>query len=120
MAAEDVSKFYTKAIKDKALLDQIQTVSTHLANEVTMKSDKEISDGDIEKIYRALKPIAKQVGSDFTVEDLKSYIKTPESLHDTELSDKEMDLVAGGGVSYCVVIGEYTGNGPVICFFGGA
>ncbi|WP_027397934.1 Nif11-like leader peptide family natural product precursor [Anaerovibrio lipolyticus] len=92
MAKENVGKFYDKLAQDAALAEKLNALDKKFAD------TNEGSADDIafrEKAVAAIViPLAKEVGLPFTLEELKEYEQ--EQLKEMNLSEDELDQVAGG------------------------
>ncbi|WP_027397922.1 Nif11 family protein [Anaerovibrio lipolyticus] len=95
MAKENVGKFYEKLAQDAALAEKLNALDKKFAD------TNEGSADDIafrEKAVEAIViPLAEEVGLPFTLEELKKYEQ--EQLKEMNLSEDELDQVAGGGVA---------------------
>jgi len=92
MAKENVGKLYDKLAQDAALAEKLNALDKKFAD------TNEGSADDIafrEKAVAAIViPLAKEVGLPFTLEELKEYEQ--EQLKEMNLSEDELDQVAGG------------------------
>ena len=95
MAKENVGKFYEKLAQDAALAEKLNALDKKFAD------TNEGSADDIafrEKAVAAIViPLAEEVGLPFTLEELKKYEQ--EQLKEMNLSEDELDQVAGGGAA---------------------
>ena len=93
MAKENVAKFYEKMAEDAALAEKLNALDKDFAEKNGTSAD------DVamrEKAVAAVViPLAQEVGLPFTLEELKEY--APEQLKEMNLSEDELDQVAGGG-----------------------
>jgi len=94
MAKENVGKFYDKLAQDAALAEKLNALDKKFAD------TNEGSADDIafrEKAVEAIViPLAEEVGLPFTLEELKKYEQ--EQLKEMNLSEDELDQVAGGAI----------------------
>ena len=92
MAKENVGKFYDKLAQDAALAEKLNALDKDFAEKNEGSAD------DIafrEKAVAAIViPLAEEVGLPFTLEELKEYEQ--EQLKEMNLSEDELDQVAGG------------------------
>ena len=92
MAKENVGKFYDKLAQDAALAEKLNALDKKFAD------TNEGSADDIamrEKAAEAIIiPMAQEVGLPFTLDELKEYEQ--EQLKEMNLSEDELDQVAGG------------------------
>ena len=120
MAKENVGKFYDKLAQDAALAEKLNALDKKFAD------TNEGSADDIafrEKAVAAIViPLAEEVGLPFTLEELKEYEQ--EQLKEMNLSEDELDQVAGGRakiagggngekskpVAYCAFLGVGIGK----------
>ena len=102
MAAENVKAFFEALSKDEALQQALRE------KEVAYTGMKEDREAVVEAV---LLPVAKEAGYEFTLEELKALEKSmrPEG----ELSENELEDVAGGG-GFCLIIGGGTQGGTPI------
>ncbi|MDR1705565.1 MAG: Nif11-like leader peptide family RiPP precursor [Clostridiales bacterium] len=83
-----IADFYSKVVSDTALFEDYKKIVA----EQKIPSDtkfEDLSDGNIE----ALLPLAKKAGFTFTVEEIRAGLPKKQ---EGELSDDELDAVAGG------------------------
>ena len=130
MAKENVGKFYEKLAQDAALAEKLNALDKDFAEKnVTSSNDAAMREKAAEAIVL---PLAEEVGLPFTLEELKEYEQ--EQLKEMNLSDDELDQVAGGsggkrsksleprgGLNACAFVGVGFGqtrkNGKyAICF----
>ncbi|WP_027407233.1 Nif11 family protein [Anaerovibrio sp. RM50] len=92
MAKENVGKFYEKLAQDAALAEKLNALDKDFAE----KNEGSADDAAMrEKAVEAIVlPLAKEVGLPFTLEELKEYEQ--EQLKEMNLSEDELDQVAGG------------------------
>jgi hypothetical protein len=92
MAKENVGKFYDKLAQDAALAEKLNALDKDFAE----KNEGSADDAAMrEKAVDAIIiPLAKEVGLPFTLEELKEYEQ--EQLKEMNLSEDELDQVAGG------------------------
>jgi hypothetical protein len=95
VAKENVAKFYEKLAQDEVLVEKLNALDKDFAE----KNEAPADDTDIafrEKAAAAIVlPLAKEVGLPFTIEELKEYEQ--DQLKKMNLSEDELDQVAGGG-----------------------
>ena len=92
MAKENVGKFYDKLAQDAALAEKLNALDKDFAEKNGASSDDAAMR---EKAVEAIIiPLAKEVGLPFTLEELKKYEQ--EQLKEMNLSEDELDQVAGG------------------------
>ena len=101
MSAENVKKFYEAVSRDEALKQKFIELSQKYQGQ-SMDEAKGMSILEQEAL-----PIAKQLGYEFTIDDLKSYGEEMKQANmNCELSDEEMQAVAGGiQAAICVLFG---------------
>ena len=99
MSVENVGKFYEAVSQDKAMQQKFIDLSRKY------KSDT-VDEARVDSIVEQdVVPLAKQMGYEFTLDDLRAYGEQARQLHQgAELSEEEMKAVAGG-VFVCVFIG---------------
>jgi hypothetical protein len=130
MAKENVGKFYDKLAQDAALAAKLNEMDKDFAEKNGASSDDAAMR---EKAVAAVViPLAQEVGLPFTLEELKEYEQ--EQLKEMNLSEDELDQVAGGsktkvyrkgtssGLNACAYLGVGLGqtrkNGKyAVCFF---
>ena len=92
MAKENVGKFYDKLAQDAALAEKLNALDKDFAEKNGASSDDAAMR---EKAAEAIIiPLAQEVGLPFTLEELKEYEQ--EQLKEMNLSEDELDQVAGG------------------------
>ena len=92
MAKENVGKFYDKLAQDAALAEKLNALDKDFAEKNgTAADDAAMREKAVEAI---IIPLAKEVGLPFTLEELKKYEQ--EQLKEMNLSEDELDQVAGG------------------------
>jgi hypothetical protein len=92
MAKENVGKFYYKLAQDAALAEKLNALDKKFADTNEGSADDAAMR---EKAAEAIVlPLAKEVGLPFTLEELKEYEQ--EQLKEMNLSEDELDQVAGG------------------------
>ena len=92
MAKENVGKFYDKLAQDAALAEKLNALDKDFAEKNgTSADDAAMREKAVEAI---IIPLAKEVGLPFTLEELKEYEQ--EQLKEMNLSEDELDQVAGG------------------------
>ncbi len=113
MAKANVGKFYEKLAQDAALAEKLNALDKDFAEKNEGSAD------DIafrEKAVAAIViPLAKEVGLPFTLEELKEYEQ--EQLKEMNLSDDELDQVAGGRKKK-IMKGERSDGGAYCAFLG--
>ena len=94
MAKANVGKFYDKLAQDAALAEKLNA----LDKDFVEKNEAPADGADLafrEKAVAAIViPLAEEVGLPFTLEELKEYEQ--EQLKEMNLSEDELDQVAGG------------------------
>ena len=121
MAKENVGKFYEKLAQDAALAEKLNALDKDFAEKNGASTDDAAMR---EKAVDAIIiPLAKEVGLPFTIEELKEYEQ--EQLKEMNLSEDELDQVAGGqrhhrkfgdgdgrsgGGAYCAFLGVGMGK----------
>ena len=108
MAEEHVKTFFKKLEEDENLGERYKSLLQGMAT----------PDVDEENLLKEVVEFASQNGYEFASEDVKLVIK---SMQDEELSDEELDAVAGGGFGVMFVGGFETGTGKdhppaVVCY----
>jgi len=92
MAKENVGKFYEKLAQDAALAEKLNALDKDFAEKNGASADDAAMR---EKAVEAIIiPLAKEVGLPFTLDELKEYEQ--EQLKEMNLSEDELDQVAGG------------------------
>ena len=92
MAKENVAKFYEKLAQDAALAEKLNALDKDFAEKNGASSDDAAMR---EKAAAAIViPLAEEIGLPFTIEELKEYEE--EQLKEMNLSEDELDQVAGG------------------------
>ena len=103
MSVENVKKFYEAVSQDKELQQKLIELSKKYQGQ-QMDEAKEMAIMEQDAL-----PLAKQLGYDFTMDDLKAYgEKKRQADTDRELSEEEMEAVAGGTGIFCLSIGYNT------------
>ena len=114
MAKENVGKFYEKLAQDAALAEKLNALDKKFAD------TNEGSADDIafrEKAVEAIViPLAEEVGLPFTLEELKKYEQ--EQLKEMNLSEDELDQVAGGKRKYHGPAANNSKGGALCAFLG--
>ena len=114
MAKENVGKFYEKLAQDAALAEKLNALDKKFAD------TNEGSADDIafrEKAVAAIViPLAEEVGLPFTLEELKEYEQ--EQLKEMNLSEDELDQVAGGKRKYHGPAANNSKGGALCAFLG--
>ena len=92
MAKENVAKFYEKLAQDAALAERLSALDKAFAEKNGASADDmALREKAVEAI---IIPMAEEVGLPFTLEELKEYEQ--EQLKEMNLSEDELDQVAGG------------------------
>ena len=92
MAKENVGKFYEKLAQDAALAEKLNALDKDFAEKNGASADDTAMR---EKAVEAIIiPLAQEVGLPFIIEELKEYEQ--EQLKEMNLSEDELDQVAGG------------------------
>ena len=116
MAKENVAKFYEKLAEDAALAEKLNALDKDFAE----KNDAPADDMAVrEKAAEAIVlPLAEEAGLPFTLEELKEYEQ--EQLKEMNLSEDELDQVAGGKRHNAKfgTGGDRTGAGAYCAFLG--
>ena len=112
MAKENVGKFYEKLAQDAALAEKLNALDKDFAE----KNEGSADDAAMrEKAVEAIIiPLAKEVGLPFTLEELKEYEQ--EQLKEMNLSEDELEQVAGGRKKYHGPA-ENNSKGGALCAF---
>jgi len=112
MSVENVKKFYEAVSQDEAMKQKFIALSQKYQGQ-PMDEAKGMSIFEQEAL-----PLAQQMGYSFSMDDLKAYeMEMKQSKMNCELSDEEMQVVAGGvffctlhgnndQVSFCILIGS--------------
>ena len=112
MAKANVEKFYEKLAQDAALAEKLNALDKDFAEKNEGSAD------DIamrEKAVEAIViPLAEEVGLPFTLEELKEYEQ--EQLKEMNLSEDELEQVAGGRKKYHGPA-ENNSKGGALCAF---
>ena len=114
MAKENVGKFYDKLAQDAALAEKLNALDKDFAE----KNEGSADDAAMrEKAVEAIIiPLAKEVGLPFTLEELKEYEQ--EQLKEMNLSEDELDQVAGGKRKYHGPAANNSKGGALCAFLG--
>lgn len=114
MAKENVGKFYEKLARDAALAEKLNALDKDFAE----KNGPSTDDAAMrEKAVEAIIiPLAKEVGLPFTLEELKEYEQ--EQLKEMNLSEDELDQVAGGKRKYHGPAANNSKGGALCAFLG--
>ena len=114
MAKENVGKFYEKLAQDAALAEKLNALDKDFAE----KNGPSTDDAAMrEKAVEAIIiPLAKEVGLPFTLEELKEYEQ--EQLKEMNLSEDELDQVAGGKRKYHGPAANNSKGGALCAFLG--
>ena len=109
MSKENVRLFNEKVSADKALQGKL-----HALNE--RHEGEELSDEKMMRIYEEdVLPLARECGFDFSMEDLKEYARVLSQSSPGELTEDELDAVAGGNTCACVIGGGGKGSESSLC-----
>ena len=114
MSVENVKKFYDVLAKDEALKQKFMDLSKkHQGKPLDEAKAMELA--ELEYL-----PLAKQMGYEFSLDDLKSYgDQVKQGCQGAELSEEEMKAVAGG-IFGCIICGggdKYETDGRGGCIF---
>ena len=114
MAKANVGKFYEKLAQDAALAEKLNALDKDFAE----KNGTSVDDAAMrEKAVEAIIiPLAKEVGLPFTLEELKEYEQ--EQLKEMNLSEDELDQVAGGKRKYHGPAANNSKGGALCAFLG--
>jgi len=102
MAKENVKKFYEAITQDEAWQQKLAELSQKYQGE-TMNEEKRT-----QMVNDDILPLAAQMGIPFTLEELKQYETDMKQTNgNSELSDDELEAVAGGGEyhNFCFFVG---------------
>ena len=116
MSKENVRLFNERVSADKALQDKL-----HALNE--RHEGEELSDEQMMRIYEEdVLPLARECGLDFSMEALKEYTRDLRQSSPVELTDDELEAVAGGATCVCVIGGGggHSWGGPCVCVVAGS
>ena len=114
MAKENVGKFYEKLAQDAALAEKLNALDKDFAEKNgTSADDAAMREKAVEAI---IIPLAKEVGLPFTLEELKEYEQ--EQLKEMNLSEDELDQVAGGKRKYHGPAANNSKGGALCAFLG--
>ena len=119
MSVETVKKFYDALAKDEALKQKFMDLSKQYQGK-PLDEAKVMELAELEFL-----PLAKQMGYDFSLADLRGYgEQMKQGCQGAELSEEEMKAVAGG-VFVCVIIGagdktDFSRTPIAICVMAGA
>ena len=116
MAKENVAKFYEKLAEEAALAEKLNALDKDFAEKNGASADDAAMR---EKAVEAvIVPLAKEVGLPFTLDELKEYEQ--EQLKEMNLSEDELDQVAGGKRHNAKfgTGGDRTGAGAYCAFLG--
>ena len=107
MALENVKAFYKELEANQELQKKIA------AADAAYNGDTEDKKAAVEAI---ILPIAKEVGFDFTAEELISFKPSAQN-EDCEFTEDELEAVAGGG--WCLILGFGERDCKTICKYVG-
>ena len=114
MAKANVGKFYEKLAQDAALAEKLNALDKDFAEKNGASADDAAMR---EKAVEAIIiPLAKEVGLPFTLEELKEYEQ--EQLKEMNLSEDELDQVAGGKRKYHGPAANNSKGGALCAFLG--
>ena len=116
MSVENVKKFYEVVSRDESMKQKFVELSRKYQGQ-QMDEAKAMSVMEQEGL-----PMAAQRGYSFTMDDLKAYGEEMKQANmNCELSDEEMQAVAGGdgGAYQCPIIGVGQGDISGFCFIYG-
>ena len=114
MAKENVGKFYEKLAQDAALAEKLNAMDKDFAEKNGASADDAAMR---EKAVEAIIiPLAKEVGLPFTLEELKEYEQ--EQMKEMNLSEDELDQVAGGKRKYHGPAANNSKGGALCAFLG--
>ena len=114
MAKENVGKFYEKLAQDAALAEKLNALDKDFAEKNgTSADDAAMREKAVEAI---IIPLAKEVGLPFTLEELKEYEQ--EQMKEMNLSEDELDQVAGGKRKYHGPAANNSKGGALCAFLG--
>ena len=114
MAKENVGKFYEKLAQDAALAEKLNAMDKDFAEKNGASTDDAAMR---EKAVEAIIiPLAKEVGLPFTLEELKEYEQ--EQMKEMNLSEDELDQVAGGKRKYHGPAANNSKGGALCAFLG--
>ena len=100
MSIENVKKFYEAISQDKEIQQKFIDLNQKYQGQPMDEAN------GLKFTEQEFLPLAKQLGYEFSMDDLKTY--NEEMKHkdmNRELSDEEMQAVAGGGTDICVLLG---------------
>ena len=114
MAKANVGKFYDKLAQDAALAEKLNEMDKDFAE----KNGTSVDDAAMrEKAVEAIIiPLAQEVGPPFIIEELKEYEQ--EQLKEMNLSEDELDQVAGGKRKYHGPAANNSKGGALCAFLG--
>ena len=114
MAKANVGKFYDKLAQDAALAEKLNAMDKDFAEKNGASADDAAMR---EKAVEAIIiPLAKEVGLPFTLEELKEYEQ--EQMKEMNLSEDELDQVAGGKRKYHGPAANNSKGGALCAFLG--
>ena len=114
MAKANVGKFYEKLAQDAALAEKLNALDKDFAEKNGASADDAAMR---EKAVEAIIiPMAEEVGLPFTLEELKEYEQ--EQLKEMNLSEDELDQVAGGKRKYHGPAANNSKGGALCAFLG--
>ena len=112
MSKENVRLFNEKVGTDKALQGKLHSLNERHKGE-------ELSDEQMMRIYEEdVLPLACECGCDFSMETLKEYARDLNQSSPREMTDDELEAVAGGATCVCVVGGggkSGEAGSPCVC-----
>ena len=109
MSVENVKAFYEALQKDTELQEKVNAADAAYTGDAENKAAAAAA---------IILPIAKEAGFDFTAEELLEAAAGAAKKEDGEISEDELEAVAGG-TAVCVILGFGTGSGGDSCGGGG-
>lgn len=96
MSTEQIKEFFNKAKADSKLQEQIAAFQAEISQDEQGIPGEQLREALIEKVVA----LANSIGFTFSIDDLKDAIQAKEAeiAENGELSDDDLESVAGGGV----------------------
>lgn len=117
MSIKIVNEFYQKIASEEEMKTELSELFQPYEGKTLDEAERETL------VEQILLPYAKQKGFLFTLEELKQYeIELTERKENGELSDEELEAVAGGlgiAIALCIIIGLGAGIHTGFCWITG-
>ena len=106
MSTEQIKEFFNKAKADSKLQEQIAAFQAEISQDEQGIPGEQLREALIEKMVA----LADSVGFTFSIDDLKDAIQAKEAeiAENGELSDDDLESVAGGGIGGMIAVSFVT------------